>query len=302
MKKKLMLLVLALCCVLVLSACGCEHEWEEANCEDPKTCALCGETEGEALGHDWADATCDAPKTCEVCGETEGDPAGHSWVDASCAAPKTCEACGVTEGEALEHVWLDATTEAPKTCEACGETEGERIITDERFTTADTLFLHGTWEATVSAGGEMLGVEDFTGSIEILETYIFYNNGEYEEIPNFADVDAAKAAFQSYFEELFYTQFSASGMDTAAADETMVAAYGVTVPEYVSLVIEEMGLDTFADDYVVKGVYFVQDGVLYLAKNWDAEPSATPYTLDGDTLIMTIKGYDMEIEFTKKAE
>ncbi|MBR2972056.1 MAG: hypothetical protein IKC61_03915, partial [Clostridia bacterium] len=30
-------------------------------------------TELDALGHDWADATTEAPKTCKVCGETEGE-------------------------------------------------------------------------------------------------------------------------------------------------------------------------------------------------------------------------------------
>ena len=42
------------------------------------TCQVCGDTvtqdEVEALGHDWADATTEAPKTCKVCGETEGEP------------------------------------------------------------------------------------------------------------------------------------------------------------------------------------------------------------------------------------
>jgi hypothetical protein len=30
-------------------------------------------TELDALGHDWTDATTEAPKTCKVCGETEGE-------------------------------------------------------------------------------------------------------------------------------------------------------------------------------------------------------------------------------------
>lgn len=33
-----------------------------------KTCFVCGETEGEALGHSWQKATCQTPKTCSVCG------------------------------------------------------------------------------------------------------------------------------------------------------------------------------------------------------------------------------------------
>ena len=40
------------------------------------TCA-CGDSyvgdETEALGHDFAEATTESPKTCKVCGETEGE-------------------------------------------------------------------------------------------------------------------------------------------------------------------------------------------------------------------------------------
>jgi len=35
----------------VLSSCACRHEWVEATCESPKTCAKCEEIEGEPLGH-----------------------------------------------------------------------------------------------------------------------------------------------------------------------------------------------------------------------------------------------------------
>ncbi len=52
----------------------CVHDWEDATCTEPKTCKLCGVTDGEALGHDWMDATYDAPKTCKRCGATEGEP------------------------------------------------------------------------------------------------------------------------------------------------------------------------------------------------------------------------------------
>ena len=103
MKKRLMLVLLAVLCVALLAACGeCEHDWEKATCEEPKTCSECGETKGEAKGHDWVDATCEEPKTCANCGETEGEADGHDWVDATYDAPKTCSECGETEGEPLE--------------------------------------------------------------------------------------------------------------------------------------------------------------------------------------------------------
>lgn len=54
-----------------------EHEWIEATCTEPKTCEICGETEGKALGHDWMEATYDNPKTCRRCEETEGNVKGY---------------------------------------------------------------------------------------------------------------------------------------------------------------------------------------------------------------------------------
>ncbi len=42
---------------------SCAHEWVEATCTEPKTCSLCGETEGEALGHT------EGPTLCERCHE-----------------------------------------------------------------------------------------------------------------------------------------------------------------------------------------------------------------------------------------
>ena len=81
--KKLISLILAMAClVLMLAGCGCEHEWKDANCTDPMTCGLCGETEGEALGHTPGDmAVTQEPvegkaglreQSCTVCGEVVG--------------------------------------------------------------------------------------------------------------------------------------------------------------------------------------------------------------------------------------
>lgn len=137
---------------ILLTGCCLSHDWQEATCTTPKTCAKCGEIKGEASGHDWQEATCTEAKTCSVCGETEGEalghtvtgeatctePAicsvcgetviealGHNWQEATCLTPKTCSACGETEGDIGDHVWADATCLAPRTCTVCGETEGE---------------------------------------------------------------------------------------------------------------------------------------------------------------------------------
>ena len=103
------------------------HDFADATCTAPKTCKLCGATEGETAPHDFADATCTAPKTCKLCGAAEGEPIAHDYTDATCTAPKTCKVCGAAEGEPIAHDYTDATCTAPKTCKVCGATEGEAL-------------------------------------------------------------------------------------------------------------------------------------------------------------------------------
>ena len=76
-------------------------------------CTSCG----EPVGHTFSDATCTSPKTCSVCGKTEGNALGHSWSDATCTAPKTCSVCGATEGSALGHSYENGN------CSRCGQAD-----------------------------------------------------------------------------------------------------------------------------------------------------------------------------------
>ena len=162
------------------------HEWKEADCTTPKTCTICGQTEGEALGHEisewkieteasctregkrykectrcgekieeetiakkeheWKEADCTTPKTCTICGQTEGEALGHEiseWkieTEASCTSEgkryKECTRCGEKiEEETIakkEHEWEEATTERPKTCRNCGETQGEKLAEEKK--------------------------------------------------------------------------------------------------------------------------------------------------------------------------
>ena len=146
---KIKLLCLALATILLLSGCCLSHEWVDADCVNPKICAKCEETEGEALGHSWKDATCEVAKTCTVCGATEGKALGHSWVEATCSAPKTCTVCAATEGEVVDHQvkWAVNTEDFSKmvgTCVFCSaEYEEEMSWLD-----AGGSLLPGTWKGS----------------------------------------------------------------------------------------------------------------------------------------------------------
>ncbi len=79
------------------------------------SCDSCGAT--RTITHDYKAATCKAPKTCEVCGDTVGEALGHNYADATCTEPKTCTVCGGTGGVALGHIHDD---ECDKDCNRCG--------------------------------------------------------------------------------------------------------------------------------------------------------------------------------------
>jgi len=120
MKKYILFTLLVVMCLL-LTACQCEHEWQKADCVNPRLCAKCSESQGVALGHSWASATCDAAKTCTRCGQLEGNPLGHAWEAATCEAAKTCKNCGKTEGDPLGHTADPATCEAAGVCKTCNK-------------------------------------------------------------------------------------------------------------------------------------------------------------------------------------
>lgn len=287
MKKSYLLIVLALVLVLGLSACGCRHEnWNDADCVTPKTCAECGETEGEALGHSWTDATCDAPKTCTVCGLTEGEALGHNWQDATCDTAKTCATCAATEGEALGHDWQDATTELPKTCATCAATEGEKITTDSRFTTAATADLQGKWMTETTVGGEEMGLEGFDAELTMQVILELGNDGTLGMSFGVADEEAFMQAVIDYTADTLYATLEAEGMTREEADEAMKLAYGMDVKTYAAAAMSGMSFGDIMGMVDIACVYYVEGDQLYLAESWDAQMDSTTYILDGDTLTL----------------
>ena len=107
--KKLLVLMLVLAAVLSLAACGSGEPGKEP---DGTSSAPIQTQSGESTEpepseapeqhvHTWTDATCTEPRTCAICGATEGEALGHLMLPATTEAPATCSRCGFTEGEPL---------------------------------------------------------------------------------------------------------------------------------------------------------------------------------------------------------
>ena len=96
MNKRLIVILATVASAMVLiTGCGCKHEWADATCQAPQTCKICGKTQGEVGDHVWQDATCAAPKTCSVCGTTEGEALAHTPGEAAnYQQAQVCTVCG----------------------------------------------------------------------------------------------------------------------------------------------------------------------------------------------------------------
>lgn len=94
--KKVVCMLLLLSFAVSLCSCSlfCSHSWSDANCIAPKTCSLCGKTEGVVSpdAHNWVDATCQTPKTCPDCGATEGNALSTHTFESG-----ECKYCGAIE-------------------------------------------------------------------------------------------------------------------------------------------------------------------------------------------------------------
>ena len=100
-----------------------KDEVTDANCVTAgsvtRTCTVCGDEQIitiPATGvHEWIEATCTAPKICAVCGATEGTALGHKWsgwTGYSDVHMRECETCGISEVEAHDFT-------AGDTCSVC---------------------------------------------------------------------------------------------------------------------------------------------------------------------------------------
>lgn len=304
MKRNLYILALVLVLVLSLALTGCskpcEHEWEDANCEDPKTCELCDETEGAPLGHTWKAATCNAAKTCETCGKVDGEPLGHTWVDATCEDPKTCSACKTEEGEALGHTWVDATTEAPKTCSTCQATEGDPIDVDDRFVTSECEALFGSWSGTITQTSADFGMEDDSYSMTATMTMTFGNDGTLTEKYVY-EKDSYMTFMRYYLAEMAYASMEAEGFDRDTADAAFVSVYGMNITEYVDTTLDALTEEDLAEEYT--GVYYIEDDTFYCGLDWtDDDMYGYEFTLEGNTLTLDEEYTGVETVLTKDAE
>ena len=245
---------------ILLCGCGCKHDWQAANCNEPKLCKICGETVGNRMGHHWSSATCTENKTCSRCGAIGEAAQGHQWVE--------------------------ATTEAPKTCRICAATEGERIITDERFTTAASAPFVGTWKGQMSVSCADLGYTGINTPMVFHVTLTFGKAGEFTSKVELASGLPMKNEVVRLQAEDLYAGYA--NMTKDQADAAMKNLMGVTVTEYAAYYVQQKNY-TYTDPITseITGVYYVQEGEVHAATQWTDDMTQTYGNIEEGQLLWT---------------
>jgi len=117
--RRIYIFLLSAALLSLCSGCSCTHEFRNADCQSPRTCIHCGETQGDALPHAFKEADCLNPETCTHCGETRGEPLSHTFGN-----------------------YEYAENQMQRSCSTCGHTEQKEMTDEERF----HVLLKGHWE------------------------------------------------------------------------------------------------------------------------------------------------------------
>ena len=261
-KVYLPLLGMALLLSLLLTGCGCKHEWKDATCDTPKTCAKCSETEGEALGHNWKEATCETAKTCSVCNKMSGDALGHNWVD--------------------------ATTETPKTCSVCQKTEGDRIITDSRFKTEKCKFLFGTWKFSTYIMGHRADLDGCYVKIPIVYQIVFNPDGTCMPTITLQDEKSLLPELEEYFKTKLLEEYASMNLTQAQIDAVVLATYGMDANAYAKKQAESVDWEGIFASMATERVYYVENSQtikkIYMGESWGGKKDFGYVSLMGSQL------------------
>ena len=154
------------------------HQYTPATCTTPKTCAVCGTTEGETLDHAYTSTVTKAPTcsatgiktyTCSACSDSYTESIAtldHTWNAATCTIPKTCSVCGATEGEAAGHKYIVVSV-APS-CTDGGKTTHTCLICKHSYEDGYTEALGHKYDAgtvTKKATCQTTGLKTYTCTV-----------------------------------------------------------------------------------------------------------------------------------------
>lgn len=180
-------IVLAISIILAVIVLGfatnviCFHDFKDATCDEPKTCSICGVTEGEPLGHTWQEATCETPKTCTVCGETTGYALEHDVEKWTVDRKATCSKEGARHG-----ICTRCEEEIEESIPTLDHTEGKWKVEQDYQITSDGMVIPGTKALKCSVCGQTIRTEEYTTSVSTAQLNALKKASQYLDYTSFS--------------------------------------------------------------------------------------------------------------------
>ncbi len=260
-KKRFKIVIIAVCiAVLVVAVVAaslfashviCIHEWEDATCKTPKTCTVCGKTEGFARGHDYQEETCAKPKICKNCGFESGKPNdSHTVKEWTTDKEPTCAEAGEKHG-ACSVCGKTITGEVPK----ASHTEGEWAIVEDFSISSSGAVVPGKKILTCSVCGAEMKAEEYTTTLTMGQKNALKKAASYLSFTSFS--------YSGLVDQLEYEGFSNEdsvfAVDHCGADwNAQAAKKAESYLEFTSFsregLIDQLEYEGFTYDQAVYGV------------------------------------------------
>ena len=157
--------------------------------------------------HVWTEATCKAPKTCSLCGKTDGEIGNHKYVDGICSV------CGHEEGVVVTEVVFDFGANGDS-----GHKDGSDLTAPKTYTESGyTLTITSATKAYISAFDEkgnsciklgtskLVGGFTFTVPDDVTSVVIYvakYKNNETKINVNGVDYTLTKSSNDGAYDEI----------------------------------------------------------------------------------------------------
>jgi hypothetical protein len=182
----------------------------------------------------------------------------------------------------------------------CFNADGSPLDLSGNFDAAACAPLVGTWTGTITMSAADLGMEeDMDFSLTATVTMIFDAEGTALMIMDL-DKEAYRQLTIMVMKEMFLTMFG-EDMTPEELDAMFQADYGMSFDEFIEAQVD--GSDLMSETHIeYPCVYYVLDGMLYTADDWDKFADGSPFTLEGDKLTITDPETGMVMELTKVVE
>jgi hypothetical protein len=164
----------------------------------------------------------------------------------------------------------------------CFNADGTPMDHSDRYDRDACKPLVGTWSMLVQSDTHTMGLYDLESRpIKVLLTYTFDRNGN---LLISQDLDPTEHYQYRYDVEMMLLDLTLGEHPTTEEKEAACQAkFGMSLHDYVTKRLSGF-LFEMEGHREQKGIYFVEDGQLYIADNWVTFEVGMDFVVDGDTL------------------